>query len=252
MGSIASPVAIVTGGSSGIGLRLGQRLASAGYDVVIVGRNRDRLEDALGTIGSEGALALCADVSRREDVARVVAEVLARRGRIDALVNNAGVHELVPIGTPLDEAEALFHRVVGASLLGAYLMSHACATHLPDQTGRVVNMGSIVGHTGGSITGYTAYAAAKAGLQGFTSALARDLGRRGITVNTVAPGFTANTGQTAEWTGARVDPIVARIPLARPGQPDDIAEAVLWLLSDKAAYVTGMTLPVNGGWAFYP
>jgi 3-oxoacyl-[acyl-carrier protein] reductase len=236
-------LAVVTGGSMGIGLAIVARLRDDGWRVLAVARNEARLREAVAGLG-DGVEGLVADVAQRADVERLAAD-------IGALVNNAGVLEMVPIGTPLEQAEQVFDRVVGASLKGSFLMAHALAPLLASPGGRIVNLGSLVAHSGGSIPGFTAYTPAKSGLHGLTLALARELGPRGITVNTVAPGFTAGTGQTAEWTEERTGPILAQIPLQRAGRPMDIADAVAWLCSDQAGYVTGMTLPVNGGWRFY-
>jgi len=166
------------------------------------------------------------------------------------LVNNAGILETVGIGTPLAQAEAIFDRVVGVSLKGAFLMAHALAPLLTSPGGRIVNMGSIVAQSGASVPGYTAYTPAKAGLHGLTLALARELAPRGINVNTVAPGMTAATGQTANWDESRTSAILAQIPLRRFGSVEDVANAVAFLSSSQASYITGMTLPVNGGWRF--
>lgn len=216
----------------------------------MVARNEQRLREAVGLLG-EDAVSFIADVAQRADVEAVAAEVAHRYGRVDALVNNAGLLEMVPIGTLLAQAEEIYDRVVGVSLKGAFLMSHALAPLITSPGGTIINLGSVVAHSGGSIVGYTAYTPAKAGIHGLTMALARELGPRGITVNTVAPGFTAETGQTSEWTEDRIGPILAQIPLQRAGKTLDIANAVSWLCSPQANYVTGMTLPVNGGWRFY-
>ena len=250
MSSQAQRLAIVTGGSQGIGLTVVRRLRDDGYRVLAVARGAARLQEAAASVG-EGVDTATGDVSVRADVERITGYVRERYGRVDALVNNAGLLEMVPIGTPLAEAEAVYDRVVGASLKGAFLLSHALSQLMASPGGRIVNLGSIVAHSGGSIPGFTAYTPAKAGIHGLTLALARELGPRGITANTVAPGFTAETGQTSEWTPDRTGPIVAQIPLHRAGTTDDIANAISWLCSEQASYVTGMTLPVNGGWRFY-
>ena len=241
---------VVTGGSRGIGLAIARRFAADGFDVFIVGRDREPLAAAAAQIGPRTAMER-ADVSIRADVERIAGAVEARYGRLDVLVNNAGILETVPAGTPLAQAEAIFDRVVDVSLKGAFLMSHALAPLLVSPGGRIINMGSIVAQSGASVSGYTAYTPAKAGLHGLTLALARELGPRGINVNTVAPGMTADTGQTAHWDEARTAPIVAQIPLRRLGVVDDVANAVAWLASPQSSYITGMTLPVNGGWRFY-
>jgi 3-oxoacyl-[acyl-carrier protein] reductase len=242
--------AVITGGSRGIGLAIAKRFARDGFDVFMVGREREPLAAAAAKIGPQAAIEL-GDVAVRADVERIAAAIAARYGRLDVLVNNAGILETVPIGTPLAEAEAIFDRVVDVSLKGAFLMSHALAPLLVSPGGRIINMGSIVAQSGASVSGYTAYTPAKAGLHGLTLALARELGPRGINVNTVAPGMTADTGQTANWDEARTAPILAQIPLRRLGMVDDVANAVAWLASPQSSYITGMTLPVNGGWRFY-
>jgi 3-oxoacyl-[acyl-carrier protein] reductase len=243
-------VAVVTGGSRGIGLATAKRFARDGYEVLITGRDPASLDAAAAAI--DPRVAACAgDVSRRADVERIAQSVADRYGRLDVLVNNAGILETVVIGTPLAEAEAIFDRVVDISLKGAFLMSHALAPLLTAPGGRIINMGSLVAQSGASVPGYTAYTPAKAGLHGLTLALARELGPRGINVYTVAPGMIAETGQTAHWDDARKAPILAQIPLRRFGSVDDIANAVAWLASAESSYITGMTLPVNGGWRFY-
>jgi 3-oxoacyl-[acyl-carrier protein] reductase len=241
---------VVTGGSRGIGLAIAKRFAADGFDVFIVGRERESLAAAAAQIGLRTAMEP-ADVSIRADVERIAGAVEARYGRLDVLVNNAGILETVLVGTPLAQAEAIFDRVVGVSLKGAFLMSHALAPLLASPGGRIINMGSIVAQSGASVSGYTAYTPAKAGLHGLTLAFARELGPRGINVNTVAPGMTADTGQTVNWDEARIAPILAQIPMRRLGTMDDVANAVAWLASPQSSYITGMTLPVNGGWRFY-
>jgi len=242
--------AVVTGGSRGIGLGIARRLVRENYAVTIVGRNGAALTTAAAELGTNAAIEV-GDVAVRADVERMVASIGARHGRLDVLVNNAGVLETVPIGTSLAAAEAVFDRVVDTSLKGAFLMAHALAPILSEPGGRIINMGSVVAQSGASVPGYTAYTPAKAGLHGLTLALARELAPRGITVNTVAPGMTAETGQTSHWDAARVGAILAQIPLNRLGTIEDVANAVAWLASSQASYVTGMTLPVNGGWRFY-
>ena len=244
-----SRTAVVTGGSYGIGLAVAQRFIAEGYRVLVAGRTQARLDAAMPSLGPT-ALAIAGDVASAADVERIAALVADRFGRVDVLVNNAGLLESVLLGSGLQAAEAVYDRVVGSSLKGAFLMTHALAPFLTAPGGRVINMGSIVAHSGGTVPGYTAYTSAKAGLHGLTMATARELGPRGITANTVAPGFTAETGQTEGWDDARIGPILARIPLGRAGTMEDIAAAVAWLAGPEASYVTGMTLPVNGGWQF--
>jgi len=244
------PVVLVTGGSRGIGLSVAARFVRDDFEVMIVGRERGRLAAAAAQLGPLVSFE-AADVSVRADVERIAASIAARYGRLNVLVNNAGILETVLIGTPLAQAEAIFDRVVNVSLKGAFLLSHALAPLLVAPGGRIVNLGSVVAQSGASVAGYTAYAPAKAGLHGLTLSLARELAPRGINVNTVAPGMTAETGQTSDWDEARIGGILAQVPLKRLGTVEDISNAVAWLASPQSSYVTGMTLPVNGGWRFY-
>ena len=250
MSTPQAPVALITGGSRGIGLAIARRFLSDGYRVLVTGRHRESLAAVAAELGPRTAIE-AGDVALRADVERIAAAAASRYGRVDVLVNNAGILETIPLGTPLAEAEAIFDRVVDVSLKGAFLMAHALAPILVSPGGRIINMGSIVAQSGASVPGYTAYTPAKAGLHGLTLALARELAPRGINVNTVAPGITAETGQTAKWDEARTSAILAQIPLRRLGSVEDIASAVAWLASSHASYITGMTLPVNGGWRFY-
>lgn len=243
-------VAVVTGGSLGIGLAIATRFHADGFRVYIVGRDAPRLAAAAESIGV-GVSALSGDVAVRADVERIIAAVQSGSTRLDVLVNNAGLLESIPIDTPLSQAEEIFDRVVGANLKGSFLMSRAALPLLAKPGGRIINIGSIVAHSGGTIPGFTAYTPAKAGQHGLTLALARELGPLGITVNTVAPGFIEETGQTSRFDPERVRKIALQIPLNRAGRVDDVASAVAWLASAEAGYVTGMTLPVNGGWRFY-
>lgn len=243
-------VAVVTGASLGIGIAIAQRFVNDDYAVVIVGRTADRLRDTARMLG-ENVTPEVGDVSSRSDVERIAEAIRQRHNRVDVLVNNAGLLETIPLGTPLDKAEEIFDRVVGASLKGSFLMAHALIPMITAPGGRIINIGSIVAASGGSATGYTAYTPAKAGQHGLTLALARDLGSRGITVNTVAPGFIGETGQTSAFDPERIKRIISTVPLERPGKGEDIANAVAWLASEQSSYVTGMTLPVNGGWRFY-
>lgn len=243
------PSVLVTGGSRGIGLAIAGRFVRDDFDVMIVGRERQPLYGAATRLGPRVCFEV-ADVAKRVDVERVTAAIAARYGGLNVLVNNAGILETVLIGTPLEQAEDIFDRVVDVSLKGAFLLSHALAPLLVSPGGKIVNLGSVVAQSGASVAGYTAYTPAKAGLHGLTLALARELAPRGINVNTVAPGITADTGQTSHWDEARISGILAQVPLKRLGTVEDIANAVAWLASAQASYITGMTLPVNGGWRF--
>jgi 3-oxoacyl-[acyl-carrier protein] reductase len=235
--------ALVTGGSSGIGLGTAQGLIGAGYRVTLIARNADRLRDAAAELGSQADWR-CADVGKREQVQKA----LLGMERVDVLVNAAGFLRPVSLATPLEEAEANWDGVIEGNLKGSFLMAHAVAPLLASPGGRIINISSIGAQTGGSRPGAVAYAAAKSGLHGLTYALARELASRGITVNAIAPGFIADTGFTGAWPAERASSIVSETPLGRPGTPADISAAVLWLASEGGSFVTGAVIPVNGGW----
>ena len=243
-------IALVTGGSMGIGQGIAARLVRDHYDVVVVGRNGDRLAAAARGLGPQ-AFAVQGDVGCVADVERIAAAVRKRYGRLDLLVNNAGIYEPAPLGAPLAELERAFDLIIDAGLKGAFLMAHVCASLLVSPGGRIVNIGSIVGKDGGSVPGYSAYACAKAGIHGLTMALARDFAGRRITVNTVAPGFVEETGQTLAFDAERVATIAAAIPLGRPATVEDVAGAVAWLASQDASYATGTTVALTGGWRIH-
>lgn len=240
--------AIVTGGSSGIGFSIAQRLLQEEIGVMILGRHEASLREACKRLG-EGSSWVQADVRRREDVQRAVEEVVHQNGRLDIVINNAGfLGEAVSTGVPLEDSERFWDDIIGVNLKGAFLMTAAAAPYLASPGGRIVNISSIGAFTGGSGPGSLAYAASKSGLHGLTYAAARELSVRGITVNAVAPGLITDTG-----FGHREDKLqqlIPNIPAGRPGTPDEVAAAVLYLISPDASYVTGEILNVNGGWLF--
>ncbi|MDN7590276.1 SDR family NAD(P)-dependent oxidoreductase [Burkholderia seminalis] len=248
-GSEQQRTAIVTGGSSGIGFAIASRLVQDGYRVAIVGRDLARLEAAVARLGG-AAIGQVGDLSVRRDAAAAVAAIVARWPRIDVLVNNAGLTGRVGSDTEAGEAETVWDTVLDANLKSLFLTTMAVVPHLADRDARIVNLGSIAARAGSLLPGGLAYAAAKAGVEGFTVALARELGPRGATANTVAPGYIADTRFFGD--GGVAPAIAATIreqtPVGRAGHPDDIADAVAWLAGPRASFVTGATIAVNGGW----
>jgi 3-oxoacyl-[acyl-carrier protein] reductase len=240
---LAGRTALVTGAAQGIGLAISLGLAAHGADVALVDIDLAALEPATGSIGHR-ALPIQADISRLHDVQRAVEATVERFGGLDILVNNAGI---CPLSNFDQITEDEWDRVLAINLKGAFLCCQAALPHLrrSGPRGRIVNIASVAGQMGGVTTG-AHYAASKAGLFGLSKQLARSLATDGVTVNCVAPG-TTETALTASWSQAAQSNVKAQIPLGRFAQPREIAEAVCFLASDRAAFITGATLDVNGG-----
>lgn len=238
-------VALVTGASRGIGRAIALKLASEGAKVAInYAGSTEKAEAVKAEIEAAGGEALLcqADVSSGEAVAAMVESVVERFGRIDILVNNAGITRDGLLARMKDED---FHAVLKTNLGGVYVCTKAVTKLMMKQrSGRIVNMASVVGLMGNA--GQSNYAAAKAGVIGFSKSMAKELASRGITVNMVAPGFI-DTDMTAAMTEKAREATLAGVPLGRAGQPEDVANAVCFLVSDNASYITGQVVNVDGG-----
>jgi len=238
-------VAIVTGSGRGIGRAIALDLAAAGVKVVVNYAGRaDKAEETVALIkkaGGEG-LALQADVSQTADVERLIKITLERFGKIDILVNNAGITRDSLL---LRMKEADWDAVMATNLKGVYLCTKAVSkSMLKQRSGSIVNISSIVGISGNA--GQANYAAAKAGIIGFTKSIAKEFASRGIRVNAVAPGYIL-TDMTEILPEETQNEILREIPLGRIGNPEDVAKVVRFLVSPEASYVTGQTLCVDGG-----
>lgn len=237
-------VALVTGATRGIGEAIARELARQGADIAVVGRDRTRAEQVAGEIQVLGrkAIPLTADVARFDDAERVVNAVIEQLGSLDILVNNAGITR---DGLLVRMKEEDWDEVLAVNLKGTFNCSRAAARHmLRQRRGRIINVTSVVGEMGSA--GQANYAASKAGIVGFTKAIARELGSRGITVNAVAPGYIQTAMTEAIGEKARAE-LLAQVPLGRLGTPADVAGVVAFLASDAAGYITGHVLDVNGG-----
>ncbi len=237
--------AVVTGGNVGIGRAISLALAQSGADVAITYFDDDAA--AAQTIRAMGCdcLYLHLDATDSRQVGQVFAEIAARFGHIDILVNNAG--HLVGRTMIAEMSDEHWRKVIDVNMTTAFYASRAVIPHMHTGWGRIVNMSSLAGHDGGG-AGATAYAAAKAGVAGFTRGLAKELAAKGITVNALAPGFIQGTPFHNTFTRPDVQAaIVSKIPLGRAGRPEDVANAVLYLASDLASFITGEVIEINGG-----
>ncbi|GHT20648.1 beta-ketoacyl-ACP reductase [Planctomycetales bacterium] len=237
-------VALVTGGTRGIGLGICKILAQNGAKIACIGTNPEKLKSAveeISALGNETEGCIC-NVAITEEVEKTVELVLQKFGKIDILVNCAGITRDVPLGAMKDED---WDDVLGVNLRGPFLLTRAVSKVMRRaKKGRIVNIASISGLIGNK--GQANYSASKAGLIGFTRTASKELAGKNITVNAVAPGFT-ETDMTAVLPEVYKVELLKRIPLGRIGKPEDIANAVLFFVSDEAAFVTGQILTVDGG-----
>lgn len=242
---LSHQVVLVTGASRGIGRAVALKLAEHGAAVVInyAGKEAAAAEvvEEITALGGT-ALAIRADVSRRQDVKNMVAEIKDKFGRLDILVNNAGITRDTLLLRMKDED---WDKVIATNLTGVFNCSaESLKLILKSDNGSIINISSVVGLTGNP--GQCNYGAAKAGVIGFTRSLAREVAGKNIRVNAVAPGFIA-TDMTSVLSEQVIEKLKAQIPLGRLGEPEDVAEAVLFLALPTSRYITGQTLNVDGG-----
>ncbi|MDE0747714.1 MAG: 3-oxoacyl-ACP reductase FabG [Porticoccaceae bacterium] len=237
-------IALVTGASRGIGAAIADELGTAGYIVVGTATSQsgaDKISQRLAAGNSVGA-GMVLDVTQSESIEMLLKAVIEKFGAPTILVNNAGItKDNILMRMKEDE----WQDVVNTNLTAVFRLSKACVRPMTKaRWGRIVNISSVVGSMGNG--GQSNYSASKAGVEGFGRALAKELGSRSITVNTVAPGFI-DTDMTKDLPDANKDAMLSKIPLARLGLPSEIASVVRFLISDAAGYITGETIHVNGG-----
>jgi NAD(P)-dependent dehydrogenase (short-subunit alcohol dehydrogenase family) len=242
--SLDGKVAIVTGASSGLGVAFAIGLAEAGADVAICARRVDRLQETKAKVEATGrrCVAIEADVANPDACTKVVTETVSTLGRVDILINNAGVGTAVPATR---EQPDEFRRVIDINLNGSYFMAQACGRAMKEG-GSIVNIGSVLGSTTAGLP-QAAYAASKAAIIGLTRDLAQQwTGRKGIRVNALAPGFFESE-MTEQYPEGYLDLMMGRVPAGRKGDPRELVAAAVFLASPASGYVTGALLPVDGG-----
>ena len=241
---LQNQVAVITGAGRGIGRAIAVRFANAGADVVCVSRTAENSEKVAAEVRALGkkAWAHAVDVTDGKAVEAAADKILSESGRVDILINNAGITR---DGLLMRMSEADWDAVLDTNLKGAFMFTKAFTrAFLRQRAGRIINISSVIGLIGNA--GQCNYAASKSALIGFTKSIARELGSRAITVNAIAPGFI-ETDMTAALTPEMRAELLKKIPLNALGQPDDIAEAALFLAGPGAHYITGQVLTVDGG-----
>ena len=243
--SLEGKVAVITGASSGLGVAFATGFADAGADVAICARRVEKLEQTKEQVEALGrrCVAVQADVANPDDCNRVVEETVAQLGKVDVLVNNAGIGTAVPATR---ETPDEFRKVIDVNLNGSYFMAQACGRAMREGGGSIVNIGSVLGSTTAGLP-QAAYASSKAAIIGLTRDLAQQwTGRKGIRVNALAPGFFASE-MTDTYPEGYLEAQMSRVLVGRPGDPDELSAALVFLASDAGGYVTGTTLAVEGG-----
>ena len=241
---LAGKVALVTGAAQGIGKAVALLLAQNGADIVVSDINLEKAEETAKEVQTLGrkALAIKVDVAKLDDVEKMVGAIWARFGQVDILVNNAGIARDKLI---LRMTEEDWDAVLNINLKGTFNCTKAVVRHMSKQrSGKIVNIASVVGEMGNA--GQGNYAASKAGVIGFTKTIAREFAQRGINVNAIAPGYI-ETPMTDALPDKAKEELKRLIPMDRLGKPEDVAEAVLFLVSEASSYITGQVLNVNGG-----
>lgn len=240
--NLEGEIALVTGASRGIGKAIAEKLANNGATVVGTATTEEGAEKINEYLKASGGKGLCLNVTDIDSVTSVIGQIKDDFGAVSILVNNAGITRDTLL---MMMKEDQWEDIIQTNLTSVYRLSKACIrTMMKARKGRIINIASVVGSTGNP--GQTNYSASKAGLLGFTKSLAREIGSRNITVNSVSPGFI-DTDMTRELKDEQRDALVEQIPLNKLGKPVDVANAVAFLAGPDASYITGETLHVNGG-----
>lgn len=242
--NLNNKIAVVTGASQGIGKIIAFELAKSGAHVACISRNKKAIESIVDEITINGgqASSFPCDISDADTLSEIITEIIKENSRIDILVNNAGItKDSLLMRMSIEQ----WDDVINTNLKGAFHCTKAVVRYMmKNKFGRIINITSIVGLTGNA--GQANYAASKAGLIGMTKSIAKEVASRGITANCIAPGWI-ETSMTDKLSGEVKNEFLSHIPVGRIGSPDDIANAVIFLASDEAGYITGQTITVDGG-----
>ena len=240
-------VIIITGASQGLGFAMSKGCSMNGATVIMVARTKEKLEAAVEELKKNGGrcFAKQADATKWEDIERVVNEVVTEFGRIDGLVNNAGLTSKIKF---LESSVEDYDSVMNANLKSTYMCCRlVCEQMVKQKSGAIVNVASVAAETGGGLLGTSLYASAKGGVISMTKGMARELAQYGIRVNTLAPGCIDTPATTVGRDPEQYQASIKKILLQRRGRPDDVVASTLLLLSDASSFITGTTLDVNGG-----
>jgi NAD(P)-dependent dehydrogenase (short-subunit alcohol dehydrogenase family) len=242
---VSGRVAIVTGASSGLGARFARVLAGAGARVVVAARRADRLQALVAELGPATMLAVPTDVTRPQEIERLVTAAVDRFGRLDVMVNNAGIAPVLPA---LEETVEAFSEVLAVNLAATFGGARAAArVMLPTGRGSIINMAAGLGFVGSGKIPQAGYAASKGGVVNLTRELAAQWAPQGVRVNALAPGWFKTEMTESMWTESGYRYIERSVPLRRPGEEHELDGALLFLASDASSYVTGQTIVVDGG-----
>jgi 3-oxoacyl-[acyl-carrier protein] reductase len=243
---LAGRVAVITGGSGGIGLATAQRMAASGASLVLWDRDEPSLAAATGALAAAHTFAL--DVTSEDEVSRATEDVMRRHGRVDILVNAAGIS--APKTTILEASLAEWKRIFDINVMGTFLCSRALGRHMVAAGyGRIVNLGSVAGKEGNPWS--AAYSASKAAVISFTKSMAKELAKTGVRVNCVAPAIVATKNLYHDMPEEMRKLWVSRVPMGRPGTPEEVAAMIAWLASEECSFVTGAAFDLSGGRATY-
>ncbi len=242
MENLKDSVVLITGGGTGIGKAIASAFVAKGAKVVITGRRQSVLEETAKELGAQ-ASSIAGDISKKGEPARIVQETVRKHGRLDILVNNAGTSKVGPLSEVTDED---IENIFRTNVMGPLALVRAVSSHIVSSKGSVINISSTLSH--GVMPGTATYASSKAALNHVTRTLAAEFGPSGVRVNAVAPGITISDLATFESLDKQmVEQMVAQTPMGRPGQPEEIASAVLLLASNDAGWVTGQVVQAGGG-----